>query len=357
MVPDLPANPLSIELALNHSRFWWQIDDEDEQPEQWDVSADISDLDICPHGFEHVGDIKLAIADLTRERNLLDSVVLGEWALEFIAETVIDPNQGKLHPELDGMINAGPPRMVMVRSIGVEPAWRGHSLGAALTASALRILAPNARLAACRVSPLDFLKANGNDREAAELTSLRAGAMLERIGFHRWRGVHVVDLKDPALVDARMDLLDQWWPHSDDDQDDYQHAERITVMLGTVGQPEQLLQHEPEERGHRVGESPKDDQIFLTVNLVGDDAEIMTDFANDYQAVIGHHEEAVHLKTCVMDNSPIFFSLIYNAIVTDNRVATQVIDDLEAIVEKHSHNRLNTTGAVVFTGSDTPWKA
>ncbi|WP_027932225.1 GNAT family N-acetyltransferase [Amycolatopsis thermoflava] len=355
MVPDLPANPLSIELTLTHRRFWWQIDDEDEQPEQWDVSADISELDICPHGFEHVGDIKLAIADLTSERNLLDSVVLGEWALEFIAETVIDPDQGKLHPELDGMINDGPPRMVIVRSIDVEPAWRGHGLGAALTASALRILAPNARLAACRVSPLDFLKANGNDRAAAELTSLRAGAMLERIGFHRWRGVHVVDLKDPALVDARMDLLDQWWPHPDDDQEDCQRTERITVMLGTVGRPEQMaLQRKPEARGQSVGESPKDDQIFLTVNLVGDDTEIIADFARDYQAVIDHHEEAIHLKMCVMDNSPIFFSLIYNAIVSDYRVAKQVIDDLEDIMKKHTQNRRNTTGEVIFTGLDNP---
>ncbi|WP_435581601.1 GNAT family N-acetyltransferase [Amycolatopsis thermoflava] len=357
MVPDLPANPLSIELTLTHRRFWWQIDDEDEQPEQWDVSADISELDICPHGFEHVGDIKLAIADLTSERNLLDSVVLGEWALEFIAETVIDPDQGKLHPELDGMINDGPPRMVIVRSIDVEPVWRGHGLGAALTASALRILAPNARLAACRVSPIDFLKVNRNDREAAEMTSLRAGAMLERIGFRQWRGVHVVDLKDPALVDARMDLVDQWWPQPDDEQENPRRGERITVRLGNVGQPEQLLRREPEERGHSVGESQKDDQIFLTVNLVGDDTEIITDFTKDYQAVIDHHEEAIHLKMCVMDNSPIFFSLVYNTIVTDYRVARHVIDDLEEIVEKHSHHRRNTTGAVIFTGSDNPWKA
>ncbi|KAA9164929.1 hypothetical protein FPZ12_006650 [Amycolatopsis acidicola] len=213
MIPDLPANPLSIELTLSHRRFWWQIDDEDEQPEQWQVSADVSALDLCPDELRHVGDISLVIADLTKERNLLDSVVLGEWALEFIAETVIDPDEGKLHPELDAEMRPGPPRMVILRRIELHEAWRGHGLGPSLIASALRILAPDARVGACRVSPLDF--PCPGDRVAAELASVRAGAMLERIGFHRWRGVHVVDLRDPALLDARMDILDQWWPQSD----------------------------------------------------------------------------------------------------------------------------------------------
>ncbi|GAB2959921.1 hypothetical protein GCM10027097_06000 [Amycolatopsis acidiphila] len=213
MVPDLPASPLSIELNLSHRRFWWQIDDEDEQPEQWHASADISPLDVCPEELRHVGDISLVIADLTKERNLLDSVVLGEWALEFIAETVIDPDEGKLHPELDKQISPGPPRMVILRRVELVEGWRGHGLGAALVASALRILAPDARIGACRVSPLDFPSPGG--RVAAELASVRAGAMLEGIGFRRWNGVHIIDLRDPALLDARMEILDQWWPESD----------------------------------------------------------------------------------------------------------------------------------------------
>ncbi|WP_166462588.1 hypothetical protein [Amycolatopsis acidicola] len=207
---ELPANPLSIELAISHRRFWWQIDDEDQQPEQWHVSADVSVLDACPARARHVGDISLVIADLTRERNLLDSVVLGEWALEFVAETVLDPDEGKLHPELDAKIGPGPPRMVILRRVEVMEPWRGHGLGASLTAAALRILAPDARIGACRVSPLEF-RPDG-DRVTAEFLSLRAGSMLERIGFRRWRGVHVIDLRDPALLDARMDVLDRWWP-------------------------------------------------------------------------------------------------------------------------------------------------
>ncbi|NIH82180.1 hypothetical protein [Amycolatopsis viridis] len=210
MVPALPANPLSIELTLTHRRFWWRIDDEDEEPEQWDASADISHLERCRDDLRHVGDIVFAVADLTRKRNLLDSVVLGEWALEFIAETVIDPDRGGLHPELDSMISDGPPRLIVLRSIGIEEPWRGHGLGAALTASALRIMAPHARLAVCRVSPQEF-RGGGASREAAETTALRAAAKLERAGFRRWRGVHIVDLGSPGSVHPRADVLDQWW--------------------------------------------------------------------------------------------------------------------------------------------------
>ncbi|NKQ55033.1 hypothetical protein HFP15_19305 [Amycolatopsis sp. K13G38] len=213
MVPDLPANPLSIELTLSHRRFWWQIDDEDEQPEQWHASADITLLDPCPDEFRHVGDVSLVIADLTKERNLLDSVVLGEWALEFIAETVIDPDKGRLHPELDATLSPGPPRMLILRRVELAEPWRGHGLGTALIASSLRILTPDARIGACRVSPLDF-RCSG-DRVSAELASVRAGSMLERVGFRRWNGVHIVDLRNPALLDARMEILDQWWPESE----------------------------------------------------------------------------------------------------------------------------------------------
>lgn len=175
-------------------------------PERWDVSADVWELGVCPERYRHVGDISMVIADLRRERNLLDSVELGEWALEFIAETVIDPAKGLLHPELDAQIAPGPARMIILREWSLTEPWRGHGLGCSLIAGVLRTLAPTARLAACRVSPLDF--ADAPDRVTAELASVRVGASLERIGFHRWCGVHVVDLRNPALLDARMGLID-----------------------------------------------------------------------------------------------------------------------------------------------------
>lgn len=209
--PDLPANPLSIRLSIKHERLWWHIDDEDHLPERWDVAADVWNLDVCPERFRHVADISLVIADLRRERNLLDSVALGEWALEFIAETVLDSTDGQLHPDLDAQISGGPARMVILRGVTLAPHWRGHGLAGPLVAGTLRTLAPTARLAACRVSPLDFRKCCP-DRISAEFASVRMAGLLERIGFYPWRDVHVLDLRNPALLEARMDLLNHWWP-------------------------------------------------------------------------------------------------------------------------------------------------
>lgn len=42
--------------------------------------------------------------------------------------------------------------------------------------------------------------------------------MLDGIGFRRWNNVHIVDLRDPALLDARMGILEQWWPESDSNE-------------------------------------------------------------------------------------------------------------------------------------------
>jgi len=211
-VSELPGNPLSIELTVSHRRLFWHTDEGDDYPERWNASADIWSLDASREGHRHVGDIEFVIADLVAERNLLDSVSLGEWALEFLAETVLDPS-GRLHPELDAETSAGPSRMVILRRVVVAEPWRGHGLAGALIAGALRILAPTARLAVCRVSPLDFTRTHP-DRVSAELASVRAGALLERIGFRRWREAHVVDLKNPELLDARMDLLSRWWPNT-----------------------------------------------------------------------------------------------------------------------------------------------
>jgi GNAT superfamily N-acetyltransferase len=209
--PNLPANPLSIELTTTNRRLWWPESDEDGQPEKWDVSADVWDLDLCAEEERHVADIGLAIADLTRTPNLLDSVVLGEWALDFISGMVSEPDSGRLHPELEAKIGHGPPRLVVLRRLSVAEPWRGHGLGAALVAGALRAMAPMARLAACRVSRFDF-RSSSPDRISAELTSVRAGTMLEGIGFCRWHGVHIVDPRSPRLSEAPTELLNKWWP-------------------------------------------------------------------------------------------------------------------------------------------------
>ncbi|MBB5791645.1 hypothetical protein [Jiangella mangrovi] len=214
---DLPANPMSIELSVTHRMLWWQTVDEDDLPEHWHVSADVWNLDLCRPEHRHVGDFSLAVADLNGDRNLLDSVELGEWALEFIAETVLDLAEGTLVAELDDQISDGLPRMVILRRFELAPAWRGFGLAGPLIAASLERFAATARLAVCRISPADFFGVAG-DRVSAELTCLRLGALLERIGFYLWRGVYVVDLRNTALTDASLEPLERWGPYSDLDQ-------------------------------------------------------------------------------------------------------------------------------------------
>ncbi len=213
-VNELPANPLSISLTFSHRRLWWQIDDEDHVPERWHVSADVWEFADCPEDLTHVGDLSLVIADLRQETNLLDAVDVDDWTLDFIAETVIDPRRGALHPDLDDLITEGTPRMIILRGMWLAEPWRGRGLGAALIAGALRTLAPGARLAVCRVSALDFVH-ESPDRISAELASVRIGQLLERIGFHRWHDVHVVDLRHPALHQVRAEVLDRLTGESD----------------------------------------------------------------------------------------------------------------------------------------------
>ncbi|TNC22246.1 hypothetical protein [Amycolatopsis alkalitolerans] len=212
---DLPANPLAIQLTAVHERLWWQLERADEQPERWDVSANIWGLEDTDREARHVGDISLALADLTMERTLIDASVLGDWATEFIDALVADPTRGTLHPDLERQVNPGPPHLVVVRRISITRPWRGYGLGAALTASALLLFARYARLAACHVSPENFA-GTGHDPVSADLASVRIGGMLESMGFHHWNGAYVLDLRNPSLLETRRRVITQWWP--DDEQ-------------------------------------------------------------------------------------------------------------------------------------------
>lgn len=207
---ELPANPLSIQLTVAHERLWWQIEQTNEQPERWEVSANIWGMEETDYEARHVGDISLALADLATERNLIDAAVLGDWAVDFIADLVADSDRGTLHPELERRFTPGPPHLVVVHKISVTEPWRGYGLGAALTASALLVFSRYARLAACHVSPDDFAD-TGHDPLSAELANVRLGAMMESIGFQRWHDAYVVDLRSPMLRETRRHVIRQWW--------------------------------------------------------------------------------------------------------------------------------------------------
>ncbi|TDE13570.1 hypothetical protein [Jiangella asiatica] len=191
---------MSIDVATLHRRRWWQTGD-DQLPEEWDVSADVSDLDVCPPGLRHVGDLAVVVADLRREPVLLDAAVLGAWASDFIESVVADPRDGRLRPDLDDRIGAGPPRIVIVRHGALVDAWRGHGLARPLLANALGFFALMARLAVCHVGQ----PGPGPTREASAATDrARLTALLDDVGFRPWTDdIYVADLRGADLVAAR----------------------------------------------------------------------------------------------------------------------------------------------------------
>ncbi len=216
MLSALPANPMSVELTVLHRRAWWQPDDEF-QPEAWEVTADVSALGICPPGVRHVAELSVTVADLRRGRVSLDAVVLGAWAPDFLAAAAGDG--GVLPPDLEEWVSDGPPRVVVVRHYELMPQWRGQGLGPVLLAGALAAFLPMARLAAVRVTALNAAPpgppgVTGLGRAApervAERLQARQTAVLERLGFRIWDGVHVADLRGAELADARHGSLDPW---------------------------------------------------------------------------------------------------------------------------------------------------
>jgi GNAT superfamily N-acetyltransferase len=221
-----PANPMSVELTVSHRRVWWQPDD-DLRPEAWEVSADVSALGICPPELRHVADLSATVADLRRGRVALDALVLGDWAPDFLASVAGD--DGDLRPELAAWIADGPPRVVVLRGFDLTPEWRGQGLGPVLLAGALAAFQPLARLAAFRVEPprRGLLQARGvlpgrpgpphsaglgraARERVAERLRIRRTAVLERLGFRTWDGVHVADLRGAELADARQGSLERW---------------------------------------------------------------------------------------------------------------------------------------------------
>lgn len=222
MLSAPPANPMSVELTVQHRHVWWQPDDE-LRPEAWEVTADVSELGLCPPGLRRVAELSVTVADLRRHWVALDSVVLGEWAPGFLAHVVGDDG-GSLRPELEAWVGDGPPRVVVVRRYELATAWRGHGLGPVLLAGALAAFLPLARLAAFRVTEpgrsgtagaaTGRPRATGLGRAArervAERLQARRTAVLDGLGFRLRDGVHVADLRGAELADARQGPLERW---------------------------------------------------------------------------------------------------------------------------------------------------
>ncbi|MTD57157.1 hypothetical protein [Amycolatopsis pithecellobii] len=201
----LPVDVRYIDLARrSYPRPWWRLDASDEALESWQVTASVRESIPCP--TPHVADVLLDLATLAPEDGLADLGIGNDLTVEYIVETLFT-STGALRFEVDTTMPDGPARMVVLRRIEVEPAWRGHGLGVGLLAASLAMMGPFARFAVCRLSPVDWIELVP-DRVSAELACVRAVSLIEKVGFRPWRGMHLVNLHD---ADLRGDPMAPVW--------------------------------------------------------------------------------------------------------------------------------------------------
>ncbi|SEE49086.1 hypothetical protein SAMN04488561_1493 [Jiangella alba] len=128
-------------------------------------------------------------------------------------QTAFEPRTGKLHPAVDQLISspniARTSAVLAITDWELAPPWRGLGLAGLLMSATVERFRSQARLAACRISPVQFDTSSTDEAQAA---ATRVGAILERYGWQRWRGLHVIDTQADALVDATLDVLQRGEP-------------------------------------------------------------------------------------------------------------------------------------------------
>ncbi|PXY16583.1 hypothetical protein [Prauserella muralis] len=194
-----PWEPTAIKVTTVNHAYWWQIGEVEDWPVRWTVQLAVANDSrlVCPPDVRYVGEIELAVAELTEDAHHLPSGAAGTWAREFLAEAVTAPGSGVLVEELDQRLAPGPAAAVLLHRMYLADAWRGCGLAPALLSAALRRFVPMARLAARRVRPADLAElVPGLTRVETESAARHAARLLERAGFAVWNGVHVAGLHD-----------------------------------------------------------------------------------------------------------------------------------------------------------------
>jgi hypothetical protein len=193
-MPDPPADPLNVALTVSQSGPAWGVP----RLRRWHATADVEGD--CDERVRHVGHITawMAWPDPVR----LDPLPA---RLEFVLQTTFEPTTGRLHPDLDRMVSPAfdTAAVLIITEWELAAPWRGMGLGGVLLSAAVERFRSQVRLAVGRVSPDRF----AGGRAEAELAAARVGAVLERYGWQRWRGLHVIDTRSDDLVDATLDVL------------------------------------------------------------------------------------------------------------------------------------------------------
>lgn len=167
-----------------------------DHPDRWIVRAEVP-LPQCPPTLRHVGHIELALVDLRLDAQRAADAA--EWAPAFLGHAV-GHTDGTLLDELEDLIPPGPDRLLIVRRMYIEDAWRGCGLAGPLLTAALHRTPPGraARLAASRIEPRDICaQIPGLVPAEARYAALRTRRLLARAGFWHWHGAYLTALPDP----------------------------------------------------------------------------------------------------------------------------------------------------------------
>ncbi|MEV5299058.1 hypothetical protein [Amycolatopsis methanolica] len=207
---ELPASPLAISVAVQHDALLIDLGARLRLPELWRVRAQVWDLEPCAAEDRVVGSLELVRIEMNREFGLLAAPLLG-GAFDVI-EDVLVPDTGTLVPELAQQLAPGPSGLVVVRTVELAPGWRNHDLYLPLQAAALRLLAPQARVAMVSTDPhTETRRATMPDPAERERTASELLPLLERAGFTAWRRVHLAALHDPGYQQCADDVLSGWF--------------------------------------------------------------------------------------------------------------------------------------------------
>jgi hypothetical protein len=199
-MPDPPADPLNVVLTVAERGWAWRVVP---QMRCWHASADVEGD--CDERVRHVGDVAawMVWPDPVR-------VDPPPAALEYVLATVFEPTTGQLHPELDQLISPsnGVTAVLIITEWELTPPWRGMDLAGLMLSATVERWRSQVRLAVCRISPT---RVHMRQAEAAAST-VRAAAILDRYGWQRWRGLHVIDTRSDVLVDATFDVMQRGEP-------------------------------------------------------------------------------------------------------------------------------------------------
>lgn len=195
----LPGDPQTIELRYTHRHGLF--DTSLDEPEFWNVTADIYGDDDEPAPGGHVGNLELVRVDPYRLADAALVLDSHDADLGLIATTVLDGRSGGLNGDLQARLEPHGSDLLILHGIELKAGWRGHGLGVLLAGLAIQRLSGGCQAAVCYPAPLD--RDENSDSDPWDKAAARLATVSGTLGFRHFRnGVHVLDLAMVTLDDA-----------------------------------------------------------------------------------------------------------------------------------------------------------